>query len=99
MIQNAGTQAIVSGTDAAIGSSGVAMRVFTLHIISDGTATVVSLRNGISASATAYATESGTISTGKTINYGTQGMLFPAGCFLDVAVHCIAGIVTYCYAS
>lgn len=99
MIQNAGTQAITSGTDAAIGASGVAVRVFTVHLISDGTATVTSLRNGTSASSTAYATETGTVSTGKTINYGTQGMLFPAGCFLDVDSHCIGGIVTFCYAS
>lgn len=99
MIQNAGTQAIASGTNAAIGASGVAVRVFTLHLISDGTATVTSLRNGTSGSATAYATETGTVSTGKTINYGTQGMLFPAGCFLNVDAHCIGGIVTFCYAS
>lgn len=99
MIQNAGTQAIVSGTDAAIGASGVAVRVFTVHLISDATATVTSLRNGTSASATIYATETGTVSTGKTINYGTQGMLFPAGCFCDVDAHCVGGIVTFCYGS
>jgi hypothetical protein len=95
MIQNAGTQAIASGTDAAIGTSGVATRVFTVHLISDGTATVTSLRNGTAASATAFATETGTASTGKTINYGLQGMMFPSGCFLDVDAHCIGGIVTY----
>lgn len=99
MIQNASTQAIASGTDAAIGSSGIAVRIFTVHLISDGTATVTSLRNGTSSSATIYATETGTVSTGKTINYGTQGMLFPAGCFLDVDSHCVGGIVTYNLAS
>lgn len=99
MIQNSGTQAIASGTDAAIGASGISVRVFTVHLISDGTATVTSLRNGTSASATAWATETGTASTGKTVNYGTQGMLFPAGCFLDVDAHCIGGIVTFCYGS
>lgn len=95
MIQNAGTQAIASGTDAPIGTSGVVTRIFTVHLISDGTATVTSLRNGIAATATAFATETGTASTGKTINYGLQGMLFPAGCFLDVDAHCTGGIVTY----
>lgn len=95
MIQNDGTQVIVSGTDAVIGSSGVAVRILTVHLISDGTATVTNLRNGTSASATIYVTETGTASTGKTINYGTQGMLFPAGCFLDVDAHCVGGIVTY----
>lgn len=95
MIQNAGTQAIASGTDAAIGTSGVKTRVFTVHLISDGTATVTSLRNGTSASASAFATETGTASTGKTINYGLQGLFFPSGCFLDVDAHCTGGIVTY----
>ncbi len=95
MIQNAGTQAIASGTDAAIGTSGVATRVFTVHLISDGTATITSLRNGTASTATAFATETGTISTGKTINYGLQGLMFPAGCWLDVDAHCIGGIVTY----
>lgn len=98
MIQNASTQAIVAATDAAVGASGVAVRVFTLHVISDGTATVVSLRNGTSASSTAYVTQTGTISTGATFNFGTQGMLFPSGCFLDADAHTTGGIVTYCYA-
>jgi len=97
MIVNAGTQAIASGTDAAVGSSGAAVRVFTVHIISDGTAGVAILRNGTSTAGAAYVTESGTINTGKTINYGTQGMVFPSGCFLDVDSHVTAGIVTYNY--
>lgn len=95
MIQNAGTQAIVSTTDAVVGTSGVPTRVFTLHIISDGTAGVASLRNGTSASAVASTTETGTASTGKTINYGTQGMSFPSGCFLDVDTHVTGGVVTF----
>lgn len=99
MIQNAGTQVIASGTDAPLGSSGIAVRVYTVHVISDGTAGVVSLRNGTSSSATAFVTETGTINTGKTINFGTQGMLFPAGCFVDVDAHCVGGIVTYNLAS
>lgn len=95
MIHNAGTQAIASGTDAAVGASGAAIRVFMLHIISDGTAGVAILRNGTSTAGTAFVTESGTISTGKTINFGTQGMIFPAGCFLDVDSHVTGGVVTY----
>ncbi len=95
MIQNAGTQAIVSGTDAAVGVSGVPCRVFTIHILSDGTAGVAILRNGTTASGTAYVTETGTISLGKTVNFGTQGIFFPGGCFLDVDSHVVGGCVTY----
>lgn len=76
---------LVGTTDAAIGTSGNAVRVFNIHIITSGiTAAVVSLRNGTAAGATAYVTESGTASTGKTIDYGMKGVLFPAGCFCDV---------------
>ena len=97
MIQNASTQAIASGTDAAIGASGVPIRVFCLHIISDGTAGVASLRNGTAATDTAYVTETGTINTGKTIVLGDQGMIFPSGCFLDVDSHVVGGLVTFNY--
>jgi len=99
MIQNAGTQ-LVGSSDAAIGSSGVAVRVFGIHILSGGGgAAVVSLRNGIAAGATAYITETGTTSTGKTFSYGTQGVLFPAGCFCDVDSNTPSVAVVFNYAS
>lgn len=97
MIQNAGSQLVTA--DAAVGSSGVAVRVFAIHIISGGTAAIVSLRNGTSASATPYVTQTGTISTGATFTYGLQGMLFPAGCFCDVDVNTTSVLVTYAYGS
>lgn len=94
MIQNAGSQ-LVGTTDAAVQASGKAVRVFMIHIIS-GTAAIVSLRNGTAATATAYATETGTANTGKTIVYGEQGLAFPAGCFVDVDVNTTSVLVTYC---
>jgi len=97
MIQNAGSQLITA--DGPVGSSGVAMRVFMIHIISGATAAVVSLRNGTSAGATAYVTQTGNINTGATFTYGLQGMLFPAGCFCDVDGNTTSVTVTYCYAS
>lgn len=97
MIQNAGTQLVT--VDAAVGSSGIAVRVFMIHIISGGTAAIVSLRNGTASGATAYVTQTGTISTGATFTYGLQGMLFPAGCFCDVDVNTTSVAVTYGYAS
>lgn len=95
MIQNAGSQAIVSGTDAAIGTSGKPIRVFSLNFLSDGTAGVLILRNGTSASDTVYVTENGVVSSGKTIQYGQTGILFPAGCFLDVDTHVTGGVVSF----
>lgn len=93
-VWNSGSQ-LVGTADAAIGSSGKATRVFNIHIISGGTAAIVSLRNGTSASDTIYLTETGTISTGKTIDYGTKGQLFSNGCFVDVDTNTVSVLVAY----
>jgi hypothetical protein len=95
MIQNSGSQVIASGTDAAIGPSGKPIRVFSVNFLSDGTAGVLILRNGTSASDTVYVTENGVISSGKTISYGQAGILFPAGCFMDVDSHVTGGVVSF----
>lgn len=96
MIQNAGVQLVTA--DAAVGSAGKPVRVFSINIISGGGgAAVVSLRNGSSASDTIYVTETGTVSTGKTINFGTQGFAFPSGCFVDVDTNTTSVLVSYNY--
>lgn len=95
MIQNSGSQAMVSGTDAAIGPSGKPIRVFSLNFLSDGTAGVLILRNGTSASDTVFVTENGVVSSGKTVEYGQTGILFPAGCFLDIDVHVTGGVISF----
>jgi len=95
MIQNSGSQAIASGTDAAIGPSGKPIRVFAVNFLSDGTAGVLILRNGTSSGDPVYVTENGVISSGKTVSYGPTGIFFPAGCFLDVDSHVTAGVVSF----
>lgn len=93
MIQNAGSQLVTA--DAAVGASGQAVRVFMIHIISAGTGAVVSLKSGTSTAGTARVTETGTASTGVTFVYGTQGLLFPSGCFVDVDANTTSVLVTY----
>lgn len=95
MIQNSGSQAIVSGTDAAIGTSGKPTRVFAINFLSDGTAGVFILRNGTSTAGTVFVTENGVVSSGKTVTYGQTGFFFPSGCFMDIDSHCTAGVVSY----
>jgi len=95
MIQNSGSQAIVSGTDAVVGRSGKPVRVFAVNFTSDGTAGVLILRNGTSTGGTAFVTENGVVSSGKTVEYGTSGVSFPAGCFLDVDSHVTGGVVVF----
>lgn len=93
MIQNASTQVLTA--DGAVSSSGQAVRVFAIHILSSGGgAAVVSLKNGTAGTATAYITETGTTSVGVTFTYNTQGVLFPAGCFVDVDANTTSVTVT-----
>jgi len=94
MIQNAGTQIITA--DGVVNASSVAVRVFAVHIISGaGGGAVVSLRSGAVVGGTIWVTETGTASTGKTFSYGTQGILFPNGCFVDVDTNTTSVAVTY----
>jgi hypothetical protein len=97
MIQNAGVQQFTA--DGSVGTSGVAVRVFSLHIISGGTAAIVSLRNGTSSGALAYITQTApVVSTGNTFVYGDKGILFPAGCFCDVDTNTTSALVVFNYA-
>lgn len=95
MIQNSGSQVIVSGTDSVVGTSGKPTRVFCVNFLSGATAGILILRNGTSTGGTVFVTENGVISSGKTIGYGQTGVLFPAGCFLDVDVNCTGGVVSF----
>lgn len=86
---------MVSGTGAIVGTSGKPTRVFAVNFLSDGTAGVLILRNGTTSGGTAYVQENGVISKGVTVSYGPVGILFPAGCFLDIDSHCVGGVVSY----
>lgn len=95
MIQNSGSQIIASGTDAVVGTSGKPTRVFCINFLSGGTAGIVILRNGTSSGGSVFVTENGVISSGKTVPYGATGILFPAGCFLDIDANVTGGVVEY----
>lgn len=83
-----GTQLVTADAlvgPAQTGGNTKGTRVFSIHIISGGGgAAVVSLRNGQTVSGAVWITETGTVSTGKTFNYGKYGILFPNGCFCDI---------------
>lgn len=81
-----GTQVISNQTDIAIGVAGKPTRVTNVIATSDGTATVVLMRNGTSTGGTALDQIDGTVSKSVRVNYGT-GLLFPLGCFADVDSH------------
>lgn len=85
-----GGSVLITSDNYAVGA--YPTRVFSVHIISTGTAAVVNFDNG--SGGTVYATETGTASTGKTINYGWAGRLFPNGCYVDVDTNTTSVLVT-----
>lgn len=68
--------------DAVVGGSGVPARVFCVTLVSGGTASTLVLRNGTSASGTAFEQIDGIASQSVTKNYA-GGLFFPLGCFAD----------------
>lgn len=92
-VQNSGI--VLLTADGVVGTAGAATRVFFIHIISGGTAAVVSLRSGSTVGSTIYITETGTISTGRTLSYGANGIFFPSGCFCDVDTNTTSVLVSF----
>lgn len=73
--------------DIQVGSTSaskpILVRVFCVNLISGGSASTLILRNGTSASATAWEQVDGIASQSVTKNY-SGGLQFPLGCFADV---------------
>lgn len=66
-------------TSGQVGRAGKPKMIYTMTIISGGTASVAKLLNNGS-SGTLYIQETGTISQGKTFNY-QEGFFFPNDCY------------------
>lgn len=76
---------ILITADGVLGTSGAPVRVYNMHVISNGSgAAVTALRAGTAVGGTIQIQETGTTSTGKTFDYGMHGHYFPTGCFVDV---------------
>jgi hypothetical protein len=88
-----GTQYFTT-TDLALGTAGKPTRVFSVSYTSGGTASVVILRNGTSATDAIYVRLDGTINKGTTWN-DPNGLLFPAGCFVDVDANTASCAVSF----
>ena len=80
----------VATTDTTL-ASGKPVRVYSLTVLSDGTAGVCTLKNG----STIWVNPTFTINKSVTIDFGYEGILFPSGCVIDVNANCIATLVTY----
>ena len=70
-------------------------RVFSMHIRSASTAGVVRLfRGGSSGVGTLIVQETGTGATGKTIDFGTYGIVLNGGCYVDINSNVSAVAIT-----
>lgn len=68
--------------DSVVGKSGKPTRVWSVGLISTGTASTLILRNGTSTAGTAWEQIDGVASQSVTKNWA-GGILFPNGCFAD----------------
>lgn len=84
----------ISTTDSAVGVSGMPVRVFSVSMISDGTAGTLKLRNGTAATDTIYLQIDGTASKCATFD-SAAGVLFPSGCFMDADTHTVSGLIAF----
>jgi len=81
--------------DGVVGRSGYPTRVFQLTVVSDATAGESLLRNGATVSGAIWVNPTNVISKSATVNFGEEGILFPAGCYADIDVNCLGTLITY----
>ena len=92
-----GTQQIVGDGDIALVTStaGTPVRVYSIEVISGGTASTVILHNGVAIVANDnYAQVDGIANKSVVINYA-GGKRFPNGCFVQTDAN--SAFVTVCY--
>jgi hypothetical protein len=68
--------------DSVVGTSGRAVRLYSVHWLSGAAAGTLVLRNGTSATSEVYLQKVGTALDSQIFDWG-QGLRFPAGCFYD----------------
>lgn len=74
-------------SDLAVLSSGVPVTVYAVNVVAGGSAGTIQLRNGTSDSASIYLTITSPANTGTIESFGTAGLTFPSGCFVDVGAN------------
>ena len=80
-------------TSGQLGTVGYPITVYAIHIISGGTASVATIKNGGSGG-TAYIQETGTISKGQTFNY-SEGFYFPGGAYYTADGNQTSVLISY----
>ncbi len=68
--------------DGSVGTSGKPIRVFSIHLVSGGTASTTVFNNGTASGDTPYFQMDGTANLGLTAGFN-GGLRFPDGCFMN----------------
>lgn len=66
-------------------------RIFNIHLISGGTASVLTISNGQTGNVMLKVT--GAINTGSTFDFGVNGVTFPAGAYVTVDVNIVSATI------
>ena len=80
--------------DAAIGRSGVPVRIYNATWLSGATAGDLVLRNGTGDSDQIYVNAVGTVNQTATLNW-QSGLFFPDGCFFDKDTNLTSAVIAY----
>lgn len=82
--------------DIALATSGARVRVFSIVALSGATLGIIGLYNGTSTGGTLYATLTCTaVSTSNIFDFGPSGIVFPAGCFVDLVSNVNPAVVNF----
>jgi len=81
--------------DVQMVATGRQVRVFNMHIISAGTVAVVDLKTGGSGGTIRIQQTGAAVSTGTNFNYGTEGVVFPSGLYVNVDANTTSVSITY----
>ena len=69
----------------------VGTRIFHIHLISSGTASVLNIANG--QGGTNYIKFTGTVSTGADVDFGIYGQSFPNGAYVTVDANIVSASI------
>jgi len=80
--------------DGLVGTSGMPIRIFSIHLVSGATASTTTFRDGTTSSDTAHIQVDGIASQGVTIGFN-GGVRFPNGCFMDTDANISYSTIVY----
>jgi len=80
--------------DVLIGSGRRGVRIYSVHLISGGSASTCYLRNGTAVTDDIDIEIDGVANTGVTLNFA-GGVVLPKGCYFDADANITSAIVTF----